>query len=106
MKSSTTLGNARQVIFALRCSSSVKSECDHETCPNVLKERVTQDLPIKPDITEDGVGYLIYCDCDRICQDAALLLERATGDEGTIFLKRDEAEAAMERSIHGKEKME
>lgn len=79
-KQSTTLGNARQVIFALRCSSGVGYECNLETCPYVLKERVMPEFPFKPDITEDGVGYVISCDCDRICQDAAILLERAIGD--------------------------
>ena len=69
------------VIKALRCSATPRtSETDCTKCPYRWLEPVTDLIPMAPDVVIDGVHYWESCDCNKICLDAANLLEMELDD--------------------------
>lgn len=88
------------VVKALKCSANIRpKERNCEDCPYRILEEVDDRFPVKPDVEIDGVKYWEECDCDKICLDAADLLEKIAeesyekGKHETILMSanRDEA---------------
>lgn len=67
------------LIEALRCSNYANSDCK-EDCPYRLLEEIKPDFPVPADVTVNGVGYWVSCDCDRMVLDAADMLESLGAD--------------------------
>ena len=64
------------VVKALKCSATVRpKERNCEDCPYRTLEEVDDKFPVPPDVEIDGVKYWEGCDCEKICLDAADLLE-------------------------------
>lgn len=67
----------KEIIKALRCSATPGTEHhDCEKCRYRYLEPVDDKIPCRPDVEIAGVKYWESCDCDRICMDAAELLEK------------------------------
>lgn len=62
------------LIDALRCIASEDPECKAD-CPYRFREEIKPDFPWPADETENGIGYWVSCDCDRIVMDAAEAVE-------------------------------
>lgn len=66
------------LIEALRCSAGPMSDCKPD-CPYRMREKIDPKFLFTADETdENGVGYLLRCDVDRLVLDAAAELERLT----------------------------
>lgn len=81
------MSDYKELVSALRCSAGTGGKCK-EDCPYRLMEEIKPDFPVPADVTIDGVGYWISCDCDRMAIDATAAIEQ-------LMKERDEALAVL-----------
>lgn len=73
--------DVKEIINALRyCSATGKDrekfKMSCENCKYRVLEEIDSKIPCPPDVEIDGKSYWQGCDCDKICQDAADMLEK------------------------------
>lgn len=71
----------REMAAYLRCNSDNKGKCNLD-CPYRLKEAIGLDSSLPVDVTIDGVGYCLSCNCDRMLEDVVKKFVEAMVESG------------------------
>lgn len=77
----------KELVKALRCSAQVMDDVNLcRKCSYSAIEEITPDIEamVPSDFEENGKKYFVSCDCDRMVNDAADLIEKLTeGQNGS-----------------------
>lgn len=76
---------AEEIVKALRCSSTIHlegGETDCKNCPYWFHIKPSEDM--KRWFADKSDDFWYMCDYERICMDAAELIERLVNDKSTV----------------------